>query len=108
MAIAMLVATSSLSNAAIFTQFDPGYSGAKGIYIEGKIIPGDVETFKKLLSECCNGTHVLVSLHSGGGDARTGYYIGTLISTLYILRRVADGFYESLQQDCGDFYVFRV
>src|SRR6516165_10960267 len=31
-----------------------------------------------------------------------------LSSTLHILRRVADGFYESLQQDCGNFYVFRV
>jgi hypothetical protein len=31
-----------------------------------------------------------------------------LSSTLHILRRVADGIYESLQQDCGNFHVFWV
>ena len=55
------------------------------------------------------GAGLVATMARPDGNA-TGFMIYEygLSSTLHILRRVADGIYESLQQDCGNFHVFRV
>ena len=72
LAATMLSAIPSLAMAAV-TTFDPK-NGAKGISIEGEILPGDFDLFAGIVKNCCSeaGKNVVVQITGPGGNMLAG------------------------------------